>query len=58
MYSTEGRTRIKVTLDGNLVYVFKVWEGPMVIQDAILGMDFMVPARIRLDLADGTLCLP
>lgn len=21
-------------------------------------MDFMVPARIRLDLADGTLCLP
>ena len=30
----------------------------MVGQDAILGMDFMVPAGIRLDLADGTLCLP
>ena len=30
----------------------------MVGQDEILGMDFMVPAGIRLDLADGTLCLP
>ena len=27
-------------------------------QEAILGMDFMAPAGIRLDLADGTLCLP
>ena len=27
-------------------------------QEAILGMDFMVPAGIRLDLADRTLCLP
>ncbi|ETM30583.1 hypothetical protein L914_21741, partial [Phytophthora nicotianae] len=27
-------------------------------QDAILGMDFMVPDGIRLELADGTLCLP
>ncbi|EGZ04455.1 hypothetical protein PHYSODRAFT_343257 [Phytophthora sojae] len=25
---------------------------------AILGMDYMMPAGIRLDLADGTLCLP
>ncbi|CAI5711485.1 unnamed protein product [Peronospora effusa] len=30
----------------------------MVGQDAILGMDFMVPAGIRLYLADGSLCLP
>uniref|UniRef100_M4B2P6 Uncharacterized protein n=1 Tax=Hyaloperonospora arabidopsidis (strain Emoy2) TaxID=559515 RepID=M4B2P6_HYAAE len=30
----------------------------MVGQDAILGMDFIVPAVIRLDLADETLCLP
>ena len=58
VYTTEGRTRIKITLNGNLVYIFKVWVGPMVGQDAILGMDFMVPAGIRLDLADGTLCLP
>ena len=27
-------------------------------QEAILGMEFMVPADIRSDLADGTLCLP
>ena len=30
----------------------------MVGQDAILGTDFMVSAGIRLNLADGTLCLP
>ena len=30
----------------------------MVGQDALLGMDFMVPAGIRLDMADGTICLP
>ena len=30
----------------------------MVGQDANLGMDFMVPAGIRLDMADGTICLP
>ncbi|CAI5718021.1 unnamed protein product [Peronospora effusa] len=25
---------------------------------ALLGMDFMVPAEIRLDMEDGTICLP
>ena len=30
----------------------------MVGQDAILGMDFMTSAGIRLYLADGTLCVP
>ena len=34
--STKGRTRIKVTLIGNLVYVFKVWVGLRLGQDAIL----------------------
>ena len=29
----------------------------MVDQDALLEMDFMVPAGIRLNLADRTLCL-
>ncbi|CAH0475315.1 unnamed protein product [Peronospora belbahrii] len=58
VYTTERRTRIKVTLNGNLVYIFKVRVGPMVGQNAISGMKFMVPAGIRLDLADGTLCLP
>lgn len=27
-------------------------------QDAILGMDFMVPAGIRFVRSDGTLCIP
>ena len=58
VYITEGRTRIKATLNGNLVYVFKAWVCPMVGQDAILGIYFLVPAGIRLDLADGTLCSP
>ena len=57
-YMTDGRTRIKITLNGSLVYYFDAWVGDQVGQDAILGMDFMVPAGIRLDLADGTLCLP
>ncbi|ETO58593.1 hypothetical protein F444_23029, partial [Phytophthora nicotianae P1976] len=58
VYVTKGRTKIKVTLAGSLVYFFDVWLGEMTGQDAILGMDFMVLAGIRLDLADGTLCLP
>ncbi|ETP33875.1 hypothetical protein F442_17691 [Phytophthora nicotianae P10297] len=58
VYVTKGRTKIKVTLAGSLVYFFEVWVGKLSGQDAILGMDFMVPAGIRLDLANGTLCLP
>lgn len=58
IYTTEGCTLIKITLNGNLVYIFKVSVGPMAGQDAILGMDFMVPAGIRLDLGGGALCLP
>ncbi|KAE9059045.1 hypothetical protein PF010_g30776 [Phytophthora fragariae] len=57
-YVTEGCTKIKVTLAGSLVYFFHAWVGTLSGQDAILGMDFMVPAGIRLDLAEGTLCLP
>ena len=55
---TEGRTKTQITLNGSLVYYFDIWVGDKVGQDAILGMDFKVPAGIRLDLADGTLCLP
>ncbi|ETI53683.1 hypothetical protein F443_03419 [Phytophthora nicotianae P1569] len=58
VYVTKGRIKIKVTLAGSLVYFFDVWVGEMTGQDAILSMDFMLPAGIRLDLADGTLCLP
>ncbi|OWZ03808.1 hypothetical protein PHMEG_00024396 [Phytophthora megakarya] len=58
VYRTEGRTRIKVTLAGSLVYFFDIWVGDLTGQQAILGMDFMVPAGIRLDLAHGSICLP
>ena len=54
----EGRTRIKVTLNEIQCRFFKVWVGSKVGQNAILGMDFMVPAGIPIDLEDGTLCLP
>ena len=58
VYKTEGRTKIKITLNGSLVYYSNAWVRDQAGQEAILGMDFMVPASIRLDLADGTLCLP
>ncbi|KAE8904733.1 hypothetical protein PF003_g11026 [Phytophthora fragariae] len=58
VYTTKGRTRIKITLAGSLVYFFDIWVGDLAVQDVILGMDFLVPAGIRLDLADGSLCLP
>ncbi|KAE9270549.1 hypothetical protein PR003_g30781, partial [Phytophthora rubi] len=58
VYTTLGRTTIKITLAGSLVYFFDAWVGALSGQEAILGMDFMVPAGVRLDLADGTLCLP
>ncbi|KAG3098088.1 hypothetical protein PI125_g15472 [Phytophthora idaei] len=58
VYTTNGRTRIKITLAGCLVYNFDIWAGDLAGQDPILGMDFMVPAGVRLDLADGTMCFP
>ncbi|OWZ11645.1 hypothetical protein PHMEG_00015307 [Phytophthora megakarya] len=58
VYRTEGRTRIKVTLAGSLVYFFDIWVGDLTGQQAILGMDFMVPAGIRVDLAHGSISLP
>jgi hypothetical protein len=58
-YMAEGRTRIKITLAGSLVYYFDTWVGPPTGgQDLILGMDFMVPAGIRLDLVHGAITLP
>ena len=47
-----------MTVNGVLVYLFDVWVGFMVGQNALLGMDFMVRAGIRLDMTDGTVCLP
>ncbi|OWY91820.1 hypothetical protein PHMEG_00039442, partial [Phytophthora megakarya] len=43
VYTTEGRTRIKITLAGYLVYFFHIWIGDLSGQNAILGMDSMVP---------------
>ncbi|KAE9164846.1 hypothetical protein PF002_g31503 [Phytophthora fragariae] len=57
-YYTVGRTRVKVTLAGNLVYYMHLWVGDLVGQHAILGMNFMVPAGVRIDTADRTACLP
>ncbi|POM62559.1 LOW QUALITY PROTEIN: hypothetical protein PHPALM_28275 [Phytophthora palmivora] len=58
VYRTEGRTRIKITMVGSLVDFSDIWVGDLEGQDAILGMDFMVPAGIRLDLAYGSISLP
>ena len=35
-----------VTQNENLVHIVKVWVGPMVDQDVILGMDIMNPAGL------------
>ncbi|KAE9000722.1 hypothetical protein PR003_g18673 [Phytophthora rubi] len=60
LYVATGRTKIKLTLAGSLVYLYEVWVGDDLPPDyqAIIGMDFMVPAGIRLDLEDGSMCLP
>ena len=58
VYSTKGKTRVTITLNGVLVYFFDVWIGLLVGQDAILDMDFMITTGIRLDMGDETICLP
>ncbi|OWZ05863.1 hypothetical protein PHMEG_00021971 [Phytophthora megakarya] len=58
VYRNEGRTRIKVTLTGSLVYFFDIWVGDLTDQHTILGMDFMILDGIRLDLAHGSISLP
>ncbi|KAE8882198.1 hypothetical protein PF003_g33739 [Phytophthora fragariae] len=57
-YETLGRTTIKITLAGNLVYKYHVWVGDLPGQDVLLGMEFMVPAGVRVDAGDGSICLP
>ncbi|KAJ8525555.1 hypothetical protein ON010_g15559 [Phytophthora cinnamomi] len=57
-YYTVGRAKVKITLAGNLVYYMHPWVGDLAGQQAILGMNFMVPAGVRIDTADGTACLP
>ncbi|POM61732.1 hypothetical protein PHPALM_29216, partial [Phytophthora palmivora] len=52
-------TQIKVTLGRRVVYILDVWvtnigEGV----DALLGMDFMYSAGVRLCIREGTVALP
>ncbi|OWZ05793.1 Eukaryotic/viral aspartic protease [Phytophthora megakarya] len=42
----------------DLVYYMDLWVEDLVGQHAILGMNLMVPAGVRIDAADGTACLP
>ncbi|OWZ07963.1 hypothetical protein PHMEG_00019571, partial [Phytophthora megakarya] len=58
VYTTDGRAKIKIILAGYLVYFFDIWIGDLSGQNAILGMDFMVPTGVRMDLADGSMRLP
>ena len=52
----EGRSKVKITLNRSLVYYFDVWVGDQVGQEAFLEMEFMVPAGIRLELAEQFIC--
>ncbi|OWZ11734.1 hypothetical protein PHMEG_00015202 [Phytophthora megakarya] len=45
---------IKRKEERSLVYFFDIWVGDRSGQEAILGMDFMVPAMIGLDLSHGS----
>ena len=56
-YMAGGRTKIKITLNISVVCYFDDWVSDHVGQEAILDMNYMVLAGIRLDLADGTLVL-
>ncbi|KAE8971567.1 hypothetical protein PR002_g26782 [Phytophthora rubi] len=56
---TQRRAFVKVTLGWNHAYEFEVWiMDHSAGVDVVLGMDFMVPAGIRLDLFHGTARLP
>ncbi|OWZ02705.1 hypothetical protein PHMEG_00025693 [Phytophthora megakarya] len=52
VYRMQRKRRIK------LVYFFDIWVCDLTGQQAILGMDYMVPVGIRLDLAHGSISLP
>ncbi|KAE8987459.1 hypothetical protein PF011_g19569 [Phytophthora fragariae] len=56
---TQRRALVKVTLGWKHAYEFEVWiMDHSAGVDVVLGMDFMVPAGIRLDLFHGTARLP
>ncbi|KAG2793909.1 hypothetical protein PC113_g19604 [Phytophthora cactorum] len=57
--TTKRRVLVKVNLERRLVYEFEMWALPhnagVVV---VLGMDFMIPAGVRLDLYRSTAMLP
>ncbi|KAG2759913.1 hypothetical protein Pcac1_g28119 [Phytophthora cactorum] len=56
---TKRRVLVKVTLERRLVYEFEMWVLPHNAGvDVVLGMDFMIPAGVRLDLYRSTAMLP
>ncbi|KAE9043033.1 hypothetical protein PR002_g3561 [Phytophthora rubi] len=56
---TQRRALMKVTLGWEHAYEFEMWVmDHSAGVDVVLGMDFMVPAGIRLDLFHGTARLP
>ncbi|EGZ24070.1 hypothetical protein PHYSODRAFT_325222 [Phytophthora sojae] len=56
---TRRRTLVKITLGWEQVYEFEMWiMDHSAGVDVVLGMDFIIPAGIRLDLFHGTARLP
>ncbi|KAE8974393.1 hypothetical protein PR002_g25928 [Phytophthora rubi] len=56
---TQRRAMVKVTLGWKHAYEFEMWiMDHSAAMDVVLGMDFMVPAGIRLDLFHGAARLP
>ncbi|KAG3001559.1 hypothetical protein PC120_g20206 [Phytophthora cactorum] len=57
--TTKRRVLVKVTLEGRLEYELEMWVLPHNAGvDVVLGMDFMIPAGVRLDLYRSTAMLP
>ncbi|KAG4050640.1 hypothetical protein PC123_g14132 [Phytophthora cactorum] len=57
--TTKRRVLVKVTLERRLVYEFEMWVLPHNAGvDVVLGVDFMIPAGVRLDLYRSTAMLP
>ncbi|KAG3055692.1 hypothetical protein PC122_g21652 [Phytophthora cactorum] len=57
--TTKRRVLMKVTLERRLVYEFEMWMLPHNTGvDVVLGMDFMIPGGVHLDLDRSTAMLP
>ena len=57
--STYGQIEVKITLGWDTVYQYTVWiSDHKDTSDLILGVDFLMPAGIRLDLYTGRALMP